>query len=292
MAMIKRKRLIISIDGGGIRGIFPLMLLSHFNRLITKERIGRSINDVIDFASGTSTGAIIAASLLLKKENRYAFLPENILNLYVTKGPQLFDVNPLSARKPQALNAILEATFGDVKLRHIPTYFSFVSYDINNEEPFIFVNHNEQFRDVSLAKTLAACSAIPGYFDPIELQHHRLIDGIHASKNPSDIAYRIARIIFPDDVLFLWSFGTGQLTGEYYDDIEVKVDETHNALVATSVQDRDLIYHRFQPEIVNADQAMDNSSPDNIQRLIEDAEEYLSSNKSMLKDVVKEFKNL
>ena len=290
--MIKRKKVIISIDGGGIRGILPLMLLSHFNRLITKERIGRSINDVIDFASGTSTGAIIAASLLLKKENRYAFLPENILNLYVTKGPQLFDVNPLSARKPQALNAILEATFGDIKLRHIPTYFSFVSYDVKSEEPFVFVNHLEQFRDVSLAKTLAACSAIPGYFEPVELQHHRLIDGIHANKNPSEIAYRIARTIFPDDVLFLWSFGTGQLKGEYYDDIEKQVDETHESLIQATTHDSDLIYHRFQPEIINADQAMDNSSPENIQLLIDDAEAYMTANKSILKAVVKEFKKI
>lgn len=290
--MKKKRRLIISIDGGGIRGILPLMLLSQLNRLIIKERLGNCINDKIDFAAGTSTGAIIAASLLLKIEKRYAFLPENILNLYVTKGPQLFDVHPSGNRKPQALNAILEATFGQIKLKHIPTYFSFVSYDDHKKEPFIFVNHSERLREVSLAKALAACSAIPGYFAPVEIDNHILVDGIETNKNPSKVAYDNARCLYPDDVLVMWSFGTGQMTNDYYDDIEKRVDRTHSNMLTAAKEDRDFIYHRFQPALRTADQAMDNASPENIQRLMDDAEFFLKDKDKQLEAVVKEYKGI
>ena len=290
--MMKKRRLIVSIDGGGIRGILPLMLLSQLNRLIIKERLGSCINDKIDFAAGTSTGAIIAASMLLKVENKYAFLPENILNLYVTKGPQLFDIQPMSERKPQALNAILEATFGNIKLKDIPTYFSFVSYDDRKKEPFLFVNHSERLREVSLAKALAACSAIPGYFSPVELDNRKLVDGIETNKNPAYLAYKNARHVFPNDVLVMWSFGTGQLTGENYDDIEKRVEETHNEMIDAAQQDKHFIYHRLQPELRTADQAMDNASPENIQSLMDDADFFLKYHEKRLSALIEEFKNI
>tara|TARA_B100000508_G_scaffold118450_1_gene98577 strand:- start:93625 stop:94494 length:870 start_codon:yes stop_codon:yes gene_type:complete len=289
---MKKKKLIISIDGGGIRGILPLMLLSQLNRFIARDRVGKCLNDKIDFAAGTSTGAIIAASLLLKQDNKYVFLPENILNLYISKGPQLFDIHPTGDRKPQALNAILEATFGQIQLKHLDRYFSFVSHDANTNEPFIFFNRDERIREVSLAKSLAACSAIPGYFDPVEMGKYKLVDGIETDKNPSLIAYNNARAVFPNDVLVMWSFGTGQLTGEYYDDVEKRVDDTHKELVECDKQDRDFIYHRFQPDIIQADQAMDNATPENIQRLMDDAESYLKDFNDKLKSVVSEYKNL
>jgi patatin-like phospholipase/acyl hydrolase len=289
---MKKRRLIVSIDGGGIRGILPLMILSQLNRLVIKERLGSCINDKIDYAAGTSTGAIIAASMLLKSQNRYVFLPENILNLYVTKGPQLFDVHPTSDRKPQALNSILEATFGKIKLKDLPTYFSFVSYDINQNEPFIFVNNSERLREISLAKALAACSAIPGYFAPIEVDSHKLVDGIETNKNPSFLAYKNAKMVYPDDVLVMWSFGTGQLTGENYDDIEKRVDDTHNEMIDIAQQDKHFIYHRLQPELRTADQAMDNASPENIQSLMDDAEYFLKYHEKRLSALIEEFKNI
>lgn len=288
---MRKTRLIVSIDGGGIRGILPLMVLSQLNRLIIRERVGTCINDQIDFASGTSTGAIIAASMLLKQDRRFVFLPENILNLYVSKGPQLFSFDEQGERKVNALNTILELTFGELRLKDIPAYFSFVSYDVNASKPFVFVNRNERYRDVTLAKALAACSAIPGYFSPVEIGNHKLVDGIEANKNPSLIAYQNARQVYPEDCLVMWSFGTGQLTGAFYDDIEKKVDATHKELSRISKEDRYFQYYRFQPDLVNAEQAMDNASPQNIQRLMDDGDLYIDKNEKMLKTAIESYKS-
>lgn len=49
---------ILSIDGGGIRGIIPAVLLRQM-----EERTGYQISDLFDFVTGTSTGAIIALGL-------------------------------------------------------------------------------------------------------------------------------------------------------------------------------------------------------------------------------------
>ena len=51
---------ILSIDGGGIRGIFPAAVLANFEAALSP---GASIADHFDLASGTSTGGIIALGL-------------------------------------------------------------------------------------------------------------------------------------------------------------------------------------------------------------------------------------
>ena len=64
---MRKLRIIVSIDGGGIRGILPLMILSEINQLIVRKRLCRNINECIDLSAGTSTGAIISAALMLKE---------------------------------------------------------------------------------------------------------------------------------------------------------------------------------------------------------------------------------
>lgn len=52
------KRTLLSIDGGGMRGVIPIMILKYL-----EERTGKPAYDLFDMVAGTSTGAIIAAGL-------------------------------------------------------------------------------------------------------------------------------------------------------------------------------------------------------------------------------------
>jgi predicted acylesterase/phospholipase RssA len=71
---------ILSLDGGGIRGVFPAALLARF-----EEHLEHPIGRYFDLIAGTSTGGIIAIGLGL------GLSAGDILKLYVERGPAIFD---------------------------------------------------------------------------------------------------------------------------------------------------------------------------------------------------------
>ena len=70
---------ILSIDGGGIKGIAPASFLANI-----EERTGKKIIDYFDLIVGTSTGGIIALGLGL------GFSAREILSLYIDNGEKIF----------------------------------------------------------------------------------------------------------------------------------------------------------------------------------------------------------
>lgn len=288
---MRRLRIIVSIDGGGIRGILPLMVLSEINQMVVRKRLCRNINECMDLSAGTSTGAIISAALMLKKENKYQFLPENILNLYVARGPQIFTPATENSKRDFAFKVILENTFGHLKLKDLSTRYAFVSFDENKNEPFVFSDLKESLRDVSVAKALLACSSIPEYFPPVKLGNYLLSDGIKTAKNPAKIALNHARVFYPDDAFLLISLGTGNLRESLQDEVEKETLKIHNLLEEEAKTSKDLIYYRFQPDMFKANHDMDDASPENIERLIQDGENFIASNANKLKQLVKQWED-
>lgn len=287
---MRRLRIIVSIDGGGIRGILPLMVLSEINQLTVRNRLCRNINECIDLSAGTSTGAIISAALMLKNNNKYQFLPENILNLYVARGPQIFTPSTEENKRDFAFKIILENTFGHIKLKDLATRFTFVSFDEHKNKPFVFSNLKESLREVSLAKALLACSSIPEYFPPVKLGDFLLTDGIKTAKNPAKIALDHARVFYPDDVFLLISLGTGNLRGSLQDDVEKSTRDIHESLVKEAESSEDLIYYRFQPDMHKANHDMDDATPENIEKLIQDGEDFIASNSEKFQKLIHDWK--
>ncbi len=74
---------ILALDGGGIRGTFTAAVLAQWDAMLTKGIQSRLV-DHFDLVAGTSTGAILALGLGLGKS------PQDILNLYRTKGNTIF----------------------------------------------------------------------------------------------------------------------------------------------------------------------------------------------------------
>jgi patatin-like phospholipase/acyl hydrolase len=135
---------ILSIDGGGIRGILPAAILT-----ILEERYlaGKSAGDYFDLITGTSTGGIIALGLSIGLPARA------ILDIYMQYGAEVFPalrVNPLKIRSglrfirglrhhtydPDRLLRQLEKVFGqhllgDAKRRLcIPTFDGFTEVNV------------------------------------------------------------------------------------------------------------------------------------------------------------------
>src|SRR5215211_5689037 len=72
---------VLAIDGGGIRGLIPALVLAEIER-----RTGRRIAALFDLIAGTSTGGILACAL-----GRPDAMPaERVAAVYVEEGPRIF----------------------------------------------------------------------------------------------------------------------------------------------------------------------------------------------------------
>ena len=81
----KRKTFkILSIDGGGIRGVYPAHILK-----CIQERFAVSLYEEFDLIAGTSTGSILAAAVAAKIDI------SKVLSLYETHGKEIFKKSPL-----------------------------------------------------------------------------------------------------------------------------------------------------------------------------------------------------
>lgn len=285
----KRIKLVVSIDGGGIRGILPLMVLQHIEELFKKNDLNAFIPK-IDMISGTSTGSIISAGLLVKPEENYLYSITDILNLYKIKGGQLFTLNNLSGNSSNGLSLLLKRKFQGIKLTDLNKHFLFVSYDKIQKKPFLFEEDMDKVDTIPLSLALAACSAVPTIFKPICWEDHQLIDGGVSVKNPAGLAYQKTQQLYPEETCLLLSFGTGEMKAPFYDKIEEEVQKVDDYLTHESDLNSNLKYFRFQPTLNLADPRLDNASPENINHLIEDGRSYIDKSNKVFQAVIELYK--
>ncbi|WP_209427787.1 patatin-like phospholipase family protein [Pararhodobacter sp. SW119] len=96
---------ILSIDGGGIRGIIPATLLAAL-----EEMAGRPIHTLFDGFAGTGTGGIMAMGLVCPQPGEPPRSAAYIRSLYLDRGPRIFPLGGVGLVEPQK-NAC-EAQFG------------------------------------------------------------------------------------------------------------------------------------------------------------------------------------
>ena len=209
-----KKVRILSIDGGGIRGILPGTILTHLEKRIQEltKNPDAKIGEYFDFMAGTSTGGILGLIMLCPDENGgYRFSAKDALDLYLDQGDEIFDVSlgrklkSLSGLNDErysadALDTALKNYFGDIKLSQSKKPCLVTSYDIRNRKAHFFTSidaqsniHDFHFKDVA-----RATSAAPTYFEPAHIYSifgtpHTLIDGGVFANNPALCAYSECR---------------------------------------------------------------------------------------------------
>ncbi len=278
-----RRRIILSIDGGGIRGLIPIAILKRLNDL-SKYKLQESI----DLYAGTSTGALIGGALMLKTELGYVYNITDILNLYTFRSSAIFKVSENSGKNP--LRIIMDKTFQGLTVQDQKHDFLFTAEDNNYESLHTISNFDSDYNEVRLSDLLLACSAIKGYFDPVAINGRSLSDGVTVMKNPSLIAYEHYKAIFPNDELILLSMGTGDVSTFYDDDIEKSVEEVDQRLKEISEQNPMLKYYRIQPKLKFAKPDMSDTSPENIENLLIDAQKFLTYNSDLIDQVATDLK--
>jgi hypothetical protein len=184
-------RRILSIDGGGIKGVFPISFLAAI-----EQSVGGSIADYFDLIVGTSTGGIIALGLGL------GLRAENLLEFYQDFGSHIFQrkwpigimgwlVRAKYDGKP--LRDALSAVFGSKKLGESVKRLVVPSFNIDTGEVHVWKTaHNPRLeRDYlhPVVEVALSTAAAPVYF-PIHVLRsgEPLIDGGVWANNPVAIA--------------------------------------------------------------------------------------------------------
>ena len=129
---------VLSIDGGGIRGIIPAILLDAF-----EQRSGKKPHEAFDLIAGTSTGGIITVGIGTACHGDKPYAPQELLDLYVQNGETIFrkslfgELKELAAPKysPDGLEGVLEKFFGDAEFNTALTPLLVSSYDLQGQVP-------------------------------------------------------------------------------------------------------------------------------------------------------------
>jgi patatin-like phospholipase/acyl hydrolase len=194
---------VLSIDGGGIRGIIPAVVLAEIER-----RTGRRAFELFDLIAGTSTGGIIALGVTVpvapdpSGERRPRWSAQELVGMYEEEGPKIFGrslvrtvetLDGLCGAKYGAsgLEAVLATYLDHANLPQALTDVLITSYDVQRHEPFFFKSFPPKShgtatpsregvpRDTNVPpqpanypmKTVArATSAAPTYFPPADVR--------------------------------------------------------------------------------------------------------------------------
>jgi uncharacterized protein len=184
---------VLSIDGGGIKGLYSARILEHF-----EERFNCHIADHFDLICGTSTGGLIALGLSLD-------IPVSLIsNLYYRRGKRIFpqrnsllsSVKQLLLRSKynnQELKAALQEIFGNRTLADSRCLLCIPAFSLTDGSPFIFkYDHPEgdlcrdcrtKYVDIALAT-----SAAPAYLPIVSIDNYdrkQFIDGGVYANNPT-----------------------------------------------------------------------------------------------------------
>jgi predicted acylesterase/phospholipase RssA len=199
---------ILAIDGGGIRGLIPALVLAEI-----EQRTGRPTSSLVDLLAGTSTGAIVACALA--KPNPLS--AAEVADIYVEEGPKIFDrsliktITSLGGNideryDDKGLVSALQRFLGDARLGDAIVPMLVTVYDTESRAAMLLRSASDG--DVPMAQAAHASSAAPTYFEPVRIGTRTLIDGGVFAINPAMVAYAEAA----GDVDVLGSLGTGSHT--------------------------------------------------------------------------------
>jgi predicted acylesterase/phospholipase RssA len=318
----RRPLRVLAIDGGGIRGILPAMVLSDLER-----RTNRPIIDLFDLIVGTSTGGLVALALSCPNaEGKPRHTARDIVRLYEVEGKRVFSrsvwhkirsVGALAEGKyPSAgIEGVLQDYYGECRLKDALADVVVPAYEIERRIPFFFKTANarqKSYYDYPMKKVIRAATAAPTYFEPMQVQidgpndYYALVDGALFAYNPGMCAYVEALNRYPDhDSVILVSLGTGKLTRRLpYDEVKdwgaARWAQPAFALMCDGICDvvdhqlQQLLpetkdglrqYYRFQARLDVGNDDMDDASNTNIRVLKLLAEDMLQANRAVLRSL-------
>jgi uncharacterized protein len=210
---------ILSLDGGGIKGLFSAAVLAHL-----EDDLNLRVTDHFDLVVGTSTGGIIALALGI------GMTPREIVHFYVNKGPDIFAGRGPTVPKRMwhwwrhwfrnkfkslPLEKALKECFGEKRLADSKKRLVIPSYSLGEDDIYLFKtpHHERLTRDykVPIWKVAMSTSAAPTFFPCFgEVDRIRLVDGGVWANNPImvGVAEAVSMLHVPLEAIYVLSLGT------------------------------------------------------------------------------------
>jgi patatin-like phospholipase/acyl hydrolase len=196
--MEKKTFKILSIDGGGIKGLYSASILASFEAKTEKK-----ITDYFDMICGTSTGGLIAIGLA------NGMSAKDLVDLYIANGSKIFPTSNSNLirgfqnlyksfrqiffsnkHSVKPLKRILEDLFEEKTMKDANNLLCIPSFNLTNGQPKVFKksgSQTEHFVDntIKLVDIALATSAAPSYYPIHEHNNFLYTDGGVWANNPS-----------------------------------------------------------------------------------------------------------
>lgn len=230
---------ILVIDGGGIDGIIPLVLLEHL-----EKQTGKPISKLFDFFTGTSTGSIIVSLLNINdKHGKPTYSAHDVKNLYLNVSKAI--LNPSISRRVMTMNGIFSPHLSIENLNHgvkeilnknnvtfgnLQNRVAITAFNLADKKLKLF-NSWECAKPITrylVSDIITAAVATPAIFAPVVLQDYdkgksgTFVDGMIFDNNPSLVAINKAFKMYPNAKKFIIvHLGTG---GDSLNSVNLKSD--------------------------------------------------------------------
>ncbi len=232
---------ILTIDGGGLRGIIPLRILQE-----VEKQSGKRVHELFDMISGTSTGGLIASCLTLRSKedpSKPRFTTDDLMEMYTGKANTIFPVKSGIAKffslltnlwnpafNGRGLSKVLKEYISEERIKDSLLPLLIASYDLQSNKPLFFKTSEASGNKEANARIYDVCratSAAPTFLPAYSFKHKKqpviAIDGGVYINSPGMAAVaeilRYAEMPFYNrpgltekDIVVL-SIGTGSYTG-------------------------------------------------------------------------------
>lgn len=211
---------ILSIDGGGIKGIYPAAILSEIEKRFLG---GRPIGPYFDLIAGTSTGGIVALGLAK------GLTASHLLNLYMTQGKAIFATAighrawkwfrqwAMYMYDRKELARLIDTALGETKMCESRARLCIPAFGAKFSEVAVLKTPHHPSctkldADKKMSQVALMTAAAPIYFQAYDHGGYRYVDGGVWANNPTMIAVVEALTMFEIDPsqLRILSLGCGR----------------------------------------------------------------------------------
>lgn len=289
------KRL-LSIDGGGIRGLLPAMILADL-----EKRIKGPLWSKFDLIAGTSTGAILGLGLC----HPAGFTAGDCRGFYLDDGPTIF-ARPWSHRlwtgfglwgsmyPAGPIEAVLKRSFGDAKFYEARTRVMALAFDYTAYQTDVLKSWEKP--DMPFRDAARASSAAPIYFPPHPFGDALYVDGGIFAADPTICAIIEMQKLWPGEQIIVISMGCGAKESPKPDSWNDGISGVGTQTVEAMMDASGLVvdyqanmmlsenYYRISP-VLGKHVAMDDASSANLKFLSDLASSWIADNEAILDNI-------